>query len=631
MSSSTRRSVRCLRAARFAWIAVVAIAGAPAWANIYTVTKTTDTFDGACTPSDCSLREAIAAANSYGGAPHTVMIPAGTYQMTRSGQNENNSATGDFDLWNNPMIIVGAGAASTIINGGGLDQVFEINGETVSITGITVRNGLGGISLFGGARLTMSDSVIFNNTRNGSGGGISAFDYSSIALTRVTVQGNNVSSASFDGAGIYVKGTMSLTDCTIVQNGSTPTHYGAGIYSAGYGAEVQTISGGTIADNGFGGTQEGGGLYAVSPGEVINIVGTDIEGNSAASGGGLYFYYMDSVLRDVNIHGNHATWYGGGISGQAGIRIESSTISQNDADSGGGIAFVVYGAGGNAVFDRLLLDSNVARADGGGMVIRGSTTNNALVLTNSTFLYNRVTGNDGSSLGNHGGGISLAGFLRFELANNLLRNNYVAAYPGSSGTGGAAIAVVEQAGGSMQNLTLYFNQTSVSSGSSFSGGAIFVASSAPVSLTNLTFEGNSAPNGVATALFHNTSTVGSLSAKNTLFGTNAFGPTVCVGAFSSLGYNLDPGTTCGLSAPSDQSGQIYAVDPIGDYGGPTDSMMPTSSTLIDKGGNIGCPATDQRGAPRPFGSSCDIGAVEAGATVPVPETPIFVNGFEGVP
>jgi hypothetical protein len=42
------------------------------------------------------------------------------------------------------------------------------------------------------------------------------------------------------------------------------------------------------------------------------------------------------------------------------------------------------------------------------------------------------------------------------------------------------------------------------------------------------------------------------------------------------------------------------------------------SPAIDAGDDGQCPSTDQRGAPRPAGPSCDIGAFEAGAAVPEP-------------
>jgi hypothetical protein len=48
-----------------------------------------------------------------------------------------------------------------------------------------------------------------------------------------------------------------------------------------------------------------------------------------------------------------------------------------------------------------------------------------------------------------------------------------------------------------------------------------------------------------------------------------------------------------------------------DNGGYTPTFLPgTGSAAIDNGKNAGCPATDQRGLPRPQGMHCDIGAVE---------------------
>src|SRR5215207_7437350 len=48
----------------------------PTYADIFTVTKIADTEDGAC-DSDCSLREAINAANNSTTTPHTIQF-AGT-------------------------------------------------------------------------------------------------------------------------------------------------------------------------------------------------------------------------------------------------------------------------------------------------------------------------------------------------------------------------------------------------------------------------------------------------------------------------------------------------------------------------------------------------------------------------
>jgi CSLREA domain-containing protein len=84
--------------ALFLAFAASMMAPGPALAAGFSVTKTTDTNDGACN-ADCSLREAIAAANAAAGAD-TITLPAGTYQLTLAnvGANEDSNTTGDLDI-----------------------------------------------------------------------------------------------------------------------------------------------------------------------------------------------------------------------------------------------------------------------------------------------------------------------------------------------------------------------------------------------------------------------------------------------------------------------------------------------------------------------------------------------------
>ena len=89
----------------------------------------------------------------------------------------------------------------------------------------------------------------------------------------------------------------------------------------------------------------------------------------------------------------------------------------------------------------------------------------------------------------------------------------------------------------------------------------------------------------------------------------------CVGAapVETTGYNLDSGTSCALGLPTDLSSTHPKLAPLADHGGPTMTMaLRAGSPAIDHGGTAttGCPATDQRGVPRPQGPACDIGAFE---------------------
>jgi CSLREA domain-containing protein len=90
----------------------------PAQAATFTVTKTADTNDGACN-ADCSLREAIVAANAPGA--DSIILPAGTYTLTIAGAGEDGALTGDLDITSD-LTLTGAGADVTTINGGGLGE-----------------------------------------------------------------------------------------------------------------------------------------------------------------------------------------------------------------------------------------------------------------------------------------------------------------------------------------------------------------------------------------------------------------------------------------------------------------------------------------------------------------------------
>ena len=107
-----------------------------------------DTSDGVCPVGSCSLRAAIMQANVITGPGVTINLPSGTYTLTRPAPPGANGAdSGDLNLTKppsgNPIIsIVGAGAASTIIDANKIDGVFNVaSGRTATLSGVTIRNG----------------------------------------------------------------------------------------------------------------------------------------------------------------------------------------------------------------------------------------------------------------------------------------------------------------------------------------------------------------------------------------------------------------------------------------------------------------------------------------------------------
>src|SRR5687767_686219 len=105
-------------------------------AAVFVVNTTADGDDpqteGVChapAVNACTLRAAIQEANDTAGVADTVSLPAGRYELTAAGGNENFAVTGDLDLTGS-ITIAGAGARTTIIDANGIDRVFHVPGST---------------------------------------------------------------------------------------------------------------------------------------------------------------------------------------------------------------------------------------------------------------------------------------------------------------------------------------------------------------------------------------------------------------------------------------------------------------------------------------------------------------------
>ncbi|MEA2600909.1 MAG: hypothetical protein QOF89_1901 [Acidobacteriota bacterium] len=232
-----------------------------AQAAVFVPNKTTDSADGACTPQDCSLREAILAANQSPG-DDVILLHAGIYFLTIPGNAEGLGATGDLDVLGN-LVLVGDGAPNTIIDGGALDRIFQVpGGVTVEIRDVTLRNG----------------------RAPGVGGAIC--NEGSLTITRSVLTGSS-SVAGPDGPGfggaLYSNGTnasLTVTDSTIANNSSQS---GGGGLAAGGTLSLANV---TVSDN-HADADMGGGLYVFGTAHAT-INNITVAGNNALSGGGLF-------------------------------------------------------------------------------------------------------------------------------------------------------------------------------------------------------------------------------------------------------------------------------------------------------------------------------------------------------
>lgn len=134
------------------------------------VTRGDDPVPDGCAPGDCSLREAVIAANEDPGLDE-VRLPAGLYELSLQGSDEDESRTGTLDV-RDPLSVVGAGADTTVIDLSRLlppgsteaEPLFVAFSTELSLSGVTVRGGRGGVISAESTTVTISASVFSDNS-----------------------------------------------------------------------------------------------------------------------------------------------------------------------------------------------------------------------------------------------------------------------------------------------------------------------------------------------------------------------------------------------------------------------------------------------------------------------------------
>ena len=222
----------------------------PAGAATFTVDSLVDESDAAPTDfvcrtaaNECTLRAAIQSANGNSvGTPDEIILPAGTYSLTRPGVAEDAALTGDLDI-GGPVTIRGGGARGTVVDQAVAgERVIDVRSGTVELRGLTVRGGEGGFGagIRNATTLTIADSAVVDN-EGADGAGIRSSGTLTVfrsLLARNLAGGDG-------GAIVNVSGSVDITNTTLSGNGG---ENGAALYDASTGP-ASSIAYSTIAGN----------------------------------------------------------------------------------------------------------------------------------------------------------------------------------------------------------------------------------------------------------------------------------------------------------------------------------------------------------------------------------------------
>lgn len=458
----------------------------------------------------------------------------------------------------------------------------------------------------GAGRAHVADSRFFDSNR----GALVAGDLTEVTIERCHFEGNS----SLSGGAVATTATLDVFDSTFLLN------------SARSGA------GGAIASRNLGGTDDSD--------PALNVVRSTFDRNVAddgafnSRGGGIASSAGTVSISQSTFMGNVATKAGGGVSFvNSDVSIEQTVFTSNAVDSmfdeafGGGISQ----EGGSLMLSGSVVSGNsTARTDGAGesgagISIRQSAANQP---TLATIADSTIENNDSIGLAS-GDGISIRDAnVEVIIERSSIVNNSI--FLGSTR---------DRNPGEDARLTLL--------ASSVIDGAVallIAQAGTQLSATNSTLSATVPVNGlsinenVSVELLHSTLSIQNGSA---ISAAGSSGPTTIINSIISGGCQRNAAIfTISRSIFDNENCASSALDvvddirllPIGNYGGPTSTHYLRADspaidiTLIDC---LDPPVNqlDQRGEARPFGDSCDAGAIEfTGDMTPAEE--IFSDGFE---
>ncbi len=523
--------------------------------------------------------------------------------------------------------------------GGGFDVSAHLGSPMTIINSVISNNRVlgttyskgGGITTYG--QMTIVNTHIYSNTSNEAGGGLYS-SYGPLTISNSSIDhnttGGRLNDVTTGGGGLYVYGSFTLDNSTVTANrslvgsgGGLVSHATGTIHNSAISANSAVTSTGGLLHAGYGlltldnvkitgnTAQFIGGLENR---DALNIIGGMISGNTATLGvAGMYNAGTLTATHTSISNNQDLTGYGGGFQNRGTAQLADTQIINNSTPLGWGAGIINDIFASQLTLNQVTVMSNTAQAASGIYNNEGTIT-----MTASTIAHNVATAGPG-------GGILNATF-----------DNGLGTLYGSLQMDGSTVFdnhTSDQGGGiynshiiSITNSTISGNKAGDQGGGLYSDAGYDPTPMAY--LDNVTIANNTADSdnsgvgkGGGVAIVS-----GTVSVRNTLIGTNSDLTSQapdCSGILSTDRYNLIQNVTgCTITGNTvgNITGQNPLLGPLQNNGGATwTQALLAGSPAIDKGnpstpgsGLAACLATDQRGATRPMGAACDIGAYEYG-------------------
>lgn len=515
-------------------------------------------------PTDTNLRAAMAGGGSVTFACEGTIILSDT-------------------ITNNLNTTLDARGHRITISGSNTYRVFSVaTNATLTVLGLTIADGFSefgaGINNIGGT-VNLIEAVLAHNVALASGGRggalcnwggvINATNcgfHGNLAQSRTnTTRGDSVGGAIFNAAGL-----VNLQGCHFSSNNAWATLMGEGYQfglptmagSNGYGGAICNLgslqaNACTFSDNSTQGGMGGEGAPA-NPYVPTSRGGPGGDGGFAR--GGAIFNSGTATITATTFVGNRVN---GGYGGYGGGGIMPFYYSIGSPGGNGGFGGPGLGAAvfnqGVAQLGNCTVVSNQCLGGNGGTGGHGGDG------------YDHTVGGDGGNGGAGGDGLgNLHG--AFALTNCTVALNL--AVGGAGGAGGT--------------------------GGSVPGGPPYAFPGDP---------GSPGTNG--NALGGALASGDGIRLVNTLLATNAPGGNAW-GTLCDLGHNISSDASCNFTNEGSQNDTNPKLGSLADNGGPTLTLaLLSGSPAIDTGDTAFAPTVDQRGRPRPYGPTVDIGAYES--------------------